>query len=208
MTATESRPLLDKYMSLDQGERVQVLYVWIDGTGESMRCKTKTVDSEPSSHEDLPIWNFDGSSTYQAEGCNSDVYLRPVAIFRDPFRRGKNKIVLCETLNFDHKPGVSNHRLSCLQAMDEKIVKVSYRSTQTGLSYFKCFTLLSSNRPFLCHFICSMTQYESEENLDINVDVKALFNEVCFTRLLLLRSNSRFGGKSARQIKIINREII
>ena len=31
MTATERRPLLDKYMSLDQGERVQVLYVWIDG---------------------------------------------------------------------------------------------------------------------------------------------------------------------------------
>ena len=125
MTATESRPLLDKYMSLDQGERVQVLYVWIDGTGESMRCKTKTVDSEPSSHEELPIWNFDGSSTYQAEGCNSDVYLRPVAMFRDPFRRGKNKIVLCETLNFDHKPGVSNHRLSCIQAMDEPTVKVS-----------------------------------------------------------------------------------
>ena len=153
MTATESRPLLDKYMSLDQGERVQVLYVWIDGTGESMRCKTKTVDSEPSSHEELPIWNFDGSSTYQAEGCNSDVYLRPVAMFRDPFRRGKNKIVLCETLNFDHKPGVSNHRLSCIQAMDEPTVKVSYRDVRhTSLSYFECFTLLFSNRPFLCHF--------------------------------------------------------
>ena len=66
-----------------------------------MRCKTKTVDSEPSSHEDLPTWNFDGSSTYQAETCNSDVYLRPVAMFRDPFRRGKNKIVLRESLNFN-----------------------------------------------------------------------------------------------------------
>lgn len=203
MTATESRPLLDKYMSLDQGERVQVLYVWIDGTGESMRCKTKTVDSEPSSHEELPIWNFDGSSTYQAEGCNSDVYLRPVAMFRDPFRRGKNKIVLCETLNFDHKPGVSNHRLSCLQAMDEKIVKVSYRDLRhTSLSYFECLNFLFSNRPFLCHFKCSMTQYENEENLDRNLNVKALFNEVCFCRLLVLRSKSRFGGKLARQINI------
>lgn len=124
MTATESNPLLDKYMSLDQGERVQVLYVWIDGTGESMRCKTKTVEEEPQSPEDLPVWNFDGSSTYQAEGCNSDVYLHPVALFRDPFRRGKNKIALCETYNFDHKPGLANHRLSCVQAMDEVEVKV------------------------------------------------------------------------------------
>ena len=31
-----------------------------------------------------------------------------------------------------------------------------------------------------------MTQYENEENLDRNVHVKALFNEVCFCRLLVL----------------------
>ncbi|XP_015747763.1 PREDICTED: glutamine synthetase-like [Acropora digitifera] len=123
MTATESNPLLDKYMSLDQGERVQVMYVWIDGTGESMRCKTKTVESEPSSAEDLPVWNFDGSSTFQAEGCNSDVYLHPRALFRDPFRRGKNKIVLCETFNFDHKPGVANYRLPCSQVMEQEEVQ-------------------------------------------------------------------------------------
>ena len=111
-------------MTLDQGERVQVMYVWIDGTGESMRCKTKTVESEPLAPEDLPVWNFDGSSTYQAEGFNSDVYLHPRALFRDPFRRGKNKIVLCETYNFDHKPGVANYRLSCSQVMETEVVKV------------------------------------------------------------------------------------
>lgn len=121
---TESNPILDKYMSLDQGERVQVLYVWIDGSGESMRCKTKTVEAEPMEPADLPVWNFDGSSCYQAEGCNSDVYLHPVALFRDPFRRGKNKMVLCETYNFDHKPGVSNYRLSCRNAMENDEVKV------------------------------------------------------------------------------------
>lgn len=59
---TESNPILDKYMSLDQGERVQVLYVWIDGSGESMRCKTKTVEKEPVVPGDLPIWNFGGSN--------------------------------------------------------------------------------------------------------------------------------------------------
>lgn len=53
---------------------------------------------------DLPIWNFDGSSTYQAEGSNSDIYLYPVALYPDPFRIGKNKIVLCETYKYNKKP--------------------------------------------------------------------------------------------------------
>ena len=38
----------------------------------------------------MPIWNFDGSSTGQAPGENSDVYLRPCAVYADPFRRGAN----------------------------------------------------------------------------------------------------------------------
>ena len=53
---------------------------------------------------DCPEWNFDGSSTGQAEGGNSDVFLCPVALFKDPFRRGKNKLLLCETLAFDKTP--------------------------------------------------------------------------------------------------------
>ena len=63
---------------------------------------------------DLPIWNYDGSSTYQADGSNSDVYLHPVAIYKDPFRRGNNILVLCETYTYDGKPTESNKRKNCL----------------------------------------------------------------------------------------------
>lgn len=64
-TALASSPgLLSKYFSLPQADnQIQCMYVWIDGTGEYLRAKTKTVDFVPTSPEQLPVWNFDGSST-------------------------------------------------------------------------------------------------------------------------------------------------
>jgi glutamine synthetase len=113
------KKVLLRYMSLPQPDNmVQVMYVWIDGTGENLRCKTKTVDFVPKKAEDLPIWNFDGSSTGQAEGSNSDVYLHPVALFNCPFRRGNNKIVLCETYKYNRKPTETNYRHTCRTVME------------------------------------------------------------------------------------------
>lgn len=40
-----------KYLALPQGDRVQVMYVWIDGTGEGLRAKTRTEAAEPKSPE-------------------------------------------------------------------------------------------------------------------------------------------------------------
>ena len=67
----------------------------------------------------MPIWNFDGSSTAQAEGDNSDVYLHPVAMYRDPFRLGNNKLVLCETYDYQKEPTVNNHREHCKKIMEK-----------------------------------------------------------------------------------------
>lgn len=53
---------------------------------------------------DIPEWNFDGSSTFQAEGSNSDMYLVPVSMFRDPFTLDPNKLVLCEVLKYNRLP--------------------------------------------------------------------------------------------------------
>jgi len=96
----------------------QVMYVWIDGSGEYLRFKTRTMDFFPKCAEDCPEWNFDGSSTGQAEGSNSDVYLKPAALFADPFRKGNHRLLLCETLNYKRKPTDTNKRQTCNAVME------------------------------------------------------------------------------------------
>jgi len=110
---------LERYIEVPVPEEsCQVLYVWIDGTGENVRAKTRTLDFVPKTPTELPRWNFDGSSTGQAQGSDSDVYLHPVAIYNDPFRPGNSKMVLCDTYTHDGKPTLSSHRASCLEAME------------------------------------------------------------------------------------------
>jgi glutamine synthetase len=87
---------LEKYLKLEQKGKVIAEYVWIDGSN-GVRSKSKTLDKKVTSLDDLPEWNFDGSSTGQAPGDNSDVYLRPCAYYPDPFRLGDNILVICET---------------------------------------------------------------------------------------------------------------
>lgn len=65
-----NQSILDRYMDLDTRGMIQLNYVWIDGSGETLRSKTRTVDWDPQTVDQLPIWNFDGSSTGQAQGIN------------------------------------------------------------------------------------------------------------------------------------------
>jgi len=111
---------LAKYLSLDQGGRIQAEYVWIDGNG-GLRSKTTTLESKPTDVSELKEWNFDGSSTNQAPGHDSDVLLRPAAIFKDPFRGGDNIIVLTECYNNDGTPNKTNHRHSCAKIMQNNV---------------------------------------------------------------------------------------
>jgi len=111
---------------LPQNGRVMAEYVWIGGAyttgGFDLRSKTKSLESKPTKVEDLPIWNYDGSSTGQAPGDDSEVLLKPVAIFPDPFRRGDNILVLCETiLPVTHKPIPTNTRCAAKAIFDQKL---------------------------------------------------------------------------------------
>lgn len=96
---------------------VCIEYVWIDGTKEKLRSKTRVVTKPPKTVADVPEWNFDGSSTKQAHENNTDIYLKPVAMFKDPFLGGENLLVLCETMLFDRSAIPSNSRSSCAEVM-------------------------------------------------------------------------------------------
>ncbi len=93
-------------------------YIWIDGTEPTaeLRSKTKIL----ADGEEPGIWGFDGSSTNQATGDNSDVVLQPVFQCPDPIRGGDNILVMCETLlTSDLSPHPTNSRAATRAAVEK-----------------------------------------------------------------------------------------
>jgi len=96
-------------------------YIWLDGR-KKFRSKAKVVKYSPSDYFDIPVfpdWDYDGSSTGQAEGKKSEIILRPIYVCNNPFTNtGENKLlysklVLCETYHPDGVPTESNTRYYC-----------------------------------------------------------------------------------------------
>ncbi|MFT4815407.1 MAG: glutamine synthetase [Pseudohongiellaceae bacterium] len=86
-------------------------YIWLDGykPTQSLRSKTQVRDNFDGTLEACPVWSFDGSSTQQAEGNDSDCLLKPVAIYPDP-DRANAYLVMTEVMNADGTPHPSNGR--------------------------------------------------------------------------------------------------
>ena len=114
-------------------------YIWIDGSKPTakLRSKAKVVPIG----EAPPIWGFDGSSTNQAPGANSDCVLKPVFVCPDPVRGGENKLVMTEVLLPDMTPHATNTR-AANAAMAKR-----YAGDETWFGIEQEYTLFEGNRP-------------------------------------------------------------
>lgn len=94
-------------MNNDNTQTIFVEYIWIDGCN-SLRSKNRTlnlnIDTTKGNHNldyllpQIPDWNYDGSSTNQATTEDSEVMLKPIRIYYDPFMtQAPGIFVLCET---------------------------------------------------------------------------------------------------------------
>lgn len=115
-------------------------YIWIDGTEPTplIRSKTRIIsdDAEPT------MWNFDGSSTNQAVGSNSDCMLQPVYTVPDPIRGGNDVLILCEVLLPETlEPHPSNHRAACVEVAEK------YASFEPLFGLEQEYTFFKDGRP-------------------------------------------------------------
>ena len=107
-------------------------YIWLDSK-LSLRSKTKVIYLNGRARDltwekllnTCPMWNFDGSSTGQSSGLHSELYIKPVAIYNNPFFTQKNDedlkfvLVLCETLDKNLKPLSSNTYRNAKEIFDK-----------------------------------------------------------------------------------------
>ena len=100
--------------------KAKLEYLWLDGyePTANIRSKTRIEQDFSGKLEECPLWSFDGSSTKQAEGGSSDCLLKPVAIYPDP-ARVNGYLVMCEVMNPDGTPHVSNSRATIDDANED-----------------------------------------------------------------------------------------
>jgi glutamine synthetase len=124
----------------------QATYIWIDGAKPTpkLRSKTRIIENKEGqvNLEDFPDWGFDGSSTYQAEGKNSDLILKPVFFSPDPVLGEPNFLVLCEVFNEDNTPHPSNSRAKLRETF-----KQLDKNCDPWIGFEQEYTLFRGNNP-------------------------------------------------------------
>jgi glutamine synthetase len=102
-----------------------VEYIWIGGHGE-IRSKTRVIHNCIITYHDIPEWNYDGSSTGQADSNkNTEVILKPCRLFKNPLLsipKRNSYLVLCDTYDIDFNPLPTNHRYHAMKIFDSNII--------------------------------------------------------------------------------------
>ena len=114
-----SQSVINKISFQTLPNHIQATYVWIGGNKE-VRSKTKTLPRTKYEVSDLPDWNYDGSSTNQAQGHFSEIIIKPQRIFKDPFRKD-GLLVMCDTYLTTGEPHSTNTRYNANKTFNEKL---------------------------------------------------------------------------------------
>ena len=125
----------------------QAEYIWLDGATptQQLRSKTRVValpEKDSLTAADFPNWSFDGSSTYQASGSDSDLILQPVNFVEDPIRGTGNYLVMCEVFNPDGTPHSTNRR-----AILREIMNGGAADEEPWIGFEQEYTLIQDSKP-------------------------------------------------------------
>ena len=124
---------------------VKLEYIWVDGTTPTatLRSKTKVMKTFIEDVSTCPIWGFDGSSTNQAPGDNSDCVLKPVRLYQNPIDENDipSFLVLCEVWDVDDKPHDTNNRFR----LDE--INSEHNEDETWVGFEQEYTLFVGDNP-------------------------------------------------------------
>ena len=119
--------------------KVKVEYIWMDGhqPTQKLRSKTKIIAGPVNSLSDIPDWGFDGSSTMQAAGEDSDCMLKPVSYIQDPIRGGDNLLAMCEVMNPDGSVHDSNTRAHLRSVAEQYVDQESWFGIEQEYTFFQ-----------------------------------------------------------------------
>ncbi|KAK7094811.1 glutamine synthetase 2 cytoplasmic-like [Littorina saxatilis] len=112
-----NKELHSRYVHELPVRKVLVEYIYVDDDDVSVHSKCRTFDEVPQSAEDCPMWRI--AVHYPVENR----FLKPVALYSDPFRRGSHKLLLCDVYNDDWTPSKRNFRKQCDDTMTSPEVK-------------------------------------------------------------------------------------
>lgn len=97
-------------------------YIWIDNDGKLRSKKRVLYNSAITEYIYIPDWNYDGSSTGQAniELGNTEIVLKPCKYYKNPLFTTtqsdiKSFLVLCDTWTIDEIPISTNTRYPAVQ---------------------------------------------------------------------------------------------
>lgn len=119
-------------------------YIWLDGINKEKgklwqepRSKTTVFDTDFSvpryKLKDMPIWGYDGSSTEQGKGDDSDRVLKPVRVYKNPLRHSPDSLSVMVLSEVYLPPGEKIHPSNTRAQLDKLAKKYEEEQFWFGL---------------------------------------------------------------------------